>query len=155
MNCILIQVLNGVTSGPSPVPGLLPPSHPTPSEVGDGRIGERGRVTLLPLGGSGGGVRAAELPLGSNDAQPGEGEGGLSPFPLVIPPSQPTLPQVGEGLSADGGDAPLEGGYMALLEATEELPQEWTGEMITYESVPLISYTPRPLVIDVCAHVKR
>ncbi len=99
MNCILIQVLNGVTSGPSPVPGLLPPSHPTPSEVGDGRNGGSGRVTLLPLGGSGGGVRAAELPLGSNDAQPGEGEGGLSPFPLVIPPSQPTPPQVGEGRS--------------------------------------------------------
>ncbi len=44
---------------------------------------------------------------------------------------------------------------MALLEATEELPQEWTGETLTYESVPLISYTPRPLVIDVCVHVKR
>ena len=87
------------TSGPSPVPGLLPPSHPSPSEVGDGRSGERGRVTPLPLAGTGGGVRAAEVTLGSNDAQPGEGEGGLSPFPLVIPPSQPILPQVGEGRS--------------------------------------------------------
>ena len=77
-------------------------------------------MTLLPLGGTGGGgVRAAELPLGANDAQPGEG------------------------------------GYLALLEATEELPQEWTGETITYESVPHISYTPRQLVIDVCVHVKR
>ena len=123
--------------------------------MGDGRSGERGRVTPLPLGGTGGGVRAAELPLGSSYAQPGEGEGGLSPFPLVIPPSQPILPQVGDGLAADGGDGGPEGGYMALLEATEELPQEWTGETITYESVPLISYTPRQLVIDVWVHVKR
>ena len=58
-------------------------------------------------------------------------------------------------LGGNGGDGPLEGGYLALLEATEELPQGWTGETITYESVPLISYTPRQLVIDVCPHVKR
>ena len=119
--------------------------------MGDGRIGEKGRVTLLPLGGSGGGGRAAELPLGGTSDR----EGGLSPFPLVIPPSQPTLPQVGEGLAADGGDGGPDGGYLALLESTEELPQEWTGETITYESVPLISYTPRQLVIDVCPRVKR
>ncbi len=146
----MLKVFNGVTSGPSPVPGLLPPFHPSPSEVGDGRSGKRGRVTRLPLGGTGGGVRAAELPLGGSSDR----EGGLSPFPLVIPPTLPTLPQVGEGLAAEGGDAPLEGGYLALLEATEELPQEWTGETITYESVPHISYTPRQLVIDVCVHVK-
>ena len=107
--------MTGVTSGPSPVPGLLPPCHPSASEVGDGRIGERGRVTLLPLGGSCGGVRAAELPLGgtgggvraaelplggTNYAQPGEGERGPSPFPLVLPPSHPILPQVGDGRCA-------------------------------------------------------
>ena len=72
----------------------------------------------------------------------------------MIPPSQPILPRVGEGLSTDGGDAPLEGSYLALLEATEELPQECTGETLRYESVPLVSYTPRRLVIDVCVYVK-
>ena len=54
-----------------------------------------------------------------------------------------------------GGDGYPEGGYLALLESREELPQEWIGETITYESVPLIGYTPRQLVIDVCAHLKR
>ena len=58
-------------------------------------------MTLLPLGGTGGGgVRAAELPLGGTSyAQPGEGVRGLSSFPLGIPPSQPILPQVGESRS--------------------------------------------------------
>jgi len=42
-----------------------------------------------------------------------------------------------------------------MLESTEVLPQAWDGETITYESVPLISYTPRTFVIDVCVHVKR
>ena len=110
--------MTGVTSGPSPVPGLLPPSQPTPSEVGDGRSGERGRVTLLPLGGTGGGVRAAELPLGgsggrdgamlslgANYAQPGEAERGLSPTPGILPPSRPNPSKVGDGVyfNGDGG----------------------------------------------------
>ena len=102
----MLKVLNGVTSGPSPAPGLLPPSHPTPSEVGDGRSGEMGRVTLLPLVGSGGGVRAAELPLGgTSDAQPGEGVGGLSHNPGILPPSHPNPSKVGEGIyfNGDGG----------------------------------------------------
>ncbi len=119
--------MNGVTSGPSPVPGLLPPSHPSPSEVGDGRSGERGRVTRLPLGGTGGGVRAAELPLGGTRyAQPGEGEGGLSPFPLVIAPSQPTLPQVGEGRSGFTHSAAVTGfigmqANQAIAQASDRL----------------------------------
>ena len=103
---MLIQVLNGASHGPSPAPGLLPPSHPTPSEVGDGRRGESGRVTLLPLGGTGGGgVRAAELPLGANDAQPGEAERGLSPTPGILPPSHPNPSKVGDGVyfNGDGG----------------------------------------------------
>ncbi len=80
---------------------------------------------------------------------------GLDPTPGLLPPSHPNPPQVGEGLAADGGDASLEGGYLALLEETERLPQEWNGETITYESVPLINFPPRQLVIDVCGHVKR
>ena len=65
-------MLNGASNGPSPAPGLLLPSHPTPSEVGDGRLGGSGRVTLLPLGGTGvGGVRAAELPLGGPGGRDG------------------------------------------------------------------------------------
>ena len=95
--------------------------------------------------------------VGGDEAQ------GPLPTPGALPPSHPTPSQVGDGLGRDGAMLSLggggfdypEGGYLALLEATDELPQEWTGETITYESVPLISYTPRQLVIDVCAHVKR
>ncbi len=131
--CMLIQVLNGVTSGPSPAPGLIPPSHQTPSEVGDGHNGGSGRVTLLPLGGTGGRVRAAELPLGgtggggvraaelpldgsggrdgamlslgANAAHSGEGEHDLAPTPGILPPSHPNTSKVGEGLciKGDGG----------------------------------------------------
>ena len=110
--------MTGVTSGPTPVPWLLPPSHPTPSEVGDGQLGGSGRVPLLPLGGTGGGVRAAELPLGgpggrdgamlslgANYAQPGEAERGLSPTPGILPPSHPNPSKVGDGVyfNGDGG----------------------------------------------------
>ncbi len=109
-------MLNGASHVPFPAPGLLPPSHPTPSEVGDGRSGERGRVTLLPLGGpGGGGVRAAELPrggsggrdgamlsLGANYAQPGEAERGLATIPGLFPLSRPDPSKVGEGLSIQG-----------------------------------------------------
>ena len=101
-----------------PPPGLLPPSHPTPSEVCDGRSGESGRVTPLPLGGTVGGVRAAEPPLGgtrggdgamlslgANYAQPGQAERGLSPTLGILRPSHPNPSKVGEGLciQGDGG----------------------------------------------------
>ena len=71
-----------------------------------------------------------------------------------VPPFQPILPQMGEGLAAFDAEGPPEGGYLAMFEATEVLPQEWDVETITYESVPLISYTPRTFVIDVCFHIK-
>ena len=87
--------------------------------MGEGRSGERGRVTLLPLGGTGGvGVRAAELPLGgtrggdgamlslgATAAHSGEGERGLSHTPGILSPSHPNPSKVGEGLyfNGDGG----------------------------------------------------
>ena len=161
--------MTGLTHGPLPTPGFLPPSHPTPSEVGDGRAVGRGRVTPLPLGGNGGGRgRVTRLPLGANagggdrDALSlgasarllDEGARALAPAPGFIPSSWPTLSQVGEGHGDFDVDRAPEGGYLAMLESTEVLPQAWDGESITFESVPLISYTPRTFVIDVCVHVK-
>ena len=162
-------MLNGLTHGPLPTPGFLPPFQPNPSEVGDGRAGGRGRVTPLPLGGNGGGRgRVIRLPLGANAGGGDrgalslgasarlldEGARALAPAPGFIPKSWPTLAQVGEGLGEFDGDRAPEGGYLAMLESTEVLPQAWDGESITYESVPLISYTPRTFVIDVCVHIK-
>ena len=105
-SCVLIQVLKGASHGPSPAPGLFPPSQPTPSQVGDGYISGGVRAAELPLGGTGGGgVRAAELPLGATAAHSGEEERGLSPTPGFLPPSHPNPSKVGDGIyfNGDGG----------------------------------------------------
>ena len=113
--------MNGLTHGPLPTPGFLPPSHPNPSEVGDGRAGGRVRVTPLPLGGNGGGRGRGALSLGANAgggdrdalsrgataAQLREGERGHAPAPGFLPPSRPTLPKVGEGRSGFTQSAPF------------------------------------------------
>ena len=115
--------MNGLTQGPLPTPGFLPPSDPNPSQVGDGRVGGRGRVTPLPLGGNGGRGRVTRLPLGANAgggrgrvtrlprvataAQLREGERGHAPAPGFLPPSRPTLPQVGDGRSGFSQSAPF------------------------------------------------
>ena len=110
-------------------------------------------ATMLSLGGGGGRLRLAAL---AHQAQLSEGVRDLDHTLQTPPSSLTTLPQVVEGLLGGVvGDGDVEGGNLAMLEAREHLPQEWTVETITYESVPLISYTPRQLVIDVCAHVKR
>ncbi len=112
-------------------------------------------MTRLPLGANAGGGDRDALSLGASARLLDEGARALAPAPGFIPPSWPTLAQVGEGLGDFDVDRAPEGGYLAMLESTEVLPQAWDGETITYESVPLISYTPRTFVIDVCVHVKR
>ena len=80
--------------GPHPTPGTLPPSHPTPSQVGDG-LGRDG--AMLSLGGGGGGARL-RLAVLAHQARMDEGARRIDPNPRTPPTSQATILQVGNGL---------------------------------------------------------
>ena len=86
--------------GPLPTPGTPPPSHPTPSQVGDG-LGRDG--AMLSLGGGGGGGARLRLAALAHQGRMDAGVRCLAPTARSPAPSQPTIPRVGEGLfHADG-----------------------------------------------------
>ena len=63
--------------GPLPTPGTLPPSHPTPSQVGE-VLPAKGDGAMLSLGGGGGGARL-RLAVLAHQARMDAGAWGLDP----------------------------------------------------------------------------